>query len=373
MAHDATSSPGESEEHQSSPSRKARKQSRAGNSQQARAGDASASSSTHSQWQKKGKKAASEAARTQSYDNLLKRLVEHQAKALLPIFFQHLPIVRLEELTIELLIPPRRGDRVYKAYLRRADGSLKTVILQVEFEADDNQKMDKRLHVYHAVLHEKYELPVYSLLVYPFEVTGVSSPLIEDDDGTVIDIFHYRTLPLFNESALNYVEQGVVPMYGLLPVMKDTSDELLLKAIDAMVEYYGDNESLLRDELLCFRVLFERAHQLSAEEEARVERRLHMFDPLLENSPWVQAKLAESLEKGLAKGLAKGEARGEFHHAQEMVIRFVQRRFPSLGEVARTCVQQATQTRALNALMEQLWFAPDEFAARALLESTLLS
>ena len=86
-----------------------------------------------------------------------------------------------------------------------------------------------------------------------------------------------------------------------------------------------------------------------------------MFDPLLENSPWVQGKVVE------------GEARGELRQAQEMVIRFVQRRFPTLGELARAQMRQATQTSAINALMEQLWFAPDEFAARALLESIALS
>ena len=50
--------------------------------------------------------------------------------------------------------------------------------------------MDKRLHVYHDVLYEKYELPVRSLLVYPFEVKGVNPPLVEADDGEIIDIFY---------------------------------------------------------------------------------------------------------------------------------------------------------------------------------------
>ena len=90
-----------------------------------------------------------------------------------------------------------------------------------------------------------------------------------------------------------------------------------------------------------------------------------MFDPLLENSPWVQEKLAERE--------ARGEARGELHQAQKTVIRFVRRRFPTLAELASTRMRQATQTNAVNALLEQLWFASDEFAARALLESATLS
>ncbi len=194
-----------------------------------------------------------------------------------------------------------------------------------------------------------------------FEVTGVTPPLIEADDGEELLVLHYRTLPLAQQSAKTYVERGAVPMYGLLPVMQDTSDELLLKAIDEMVQWYGENESLLRDELLCFRVLLARAHRLPEQEMARVERRLRMFDPFLENDPWVKEKEA------------RGEARGELHQAREMIVRFVQRRFPALAELARTKMQHANQVVEVNALMEQLWFAPDEFAARALLETTPLT
>ena len=318
---------------------------------------------------KKRKKAATEAARTQGYDNLLKRLVEHQAEKLLPFFFPGKTIVRLEELTVELLIPPRRGDRVYKAYLRRADGTLKAVILQVEFEASDNQNMDKRLHVYHDVLYEKYGLPVRSLLVYPFEVKGVSPPLVERDDDEIIDIFYYSTLPLFKESAEKYIAQGAVPMYGLLPVMQDTSDELLLKAIDAMVHYYGDKESLLRDELLCFRVLFKRAHRLPPAEMVRVERRLRMFDPLLENDPWVQEKLAEREARGLAKGEARGETRGELKAARDFVTNLVRRRFPDLAILAEVRALQLEKPESLTLLFNQLVDAPDEQTARVILET----
>lgn len=185
--------------------------------------------------------------------------------------------------------------------------------------------------------------------------------MIEADDDEVLLTFTYRTLLLAQQSAKGYVEQGAVPLYGLLPVMEDTSDELLLKAIDDMVQYYGENESLLRDELLCFRVLLARAHRLPEPEMVRVERRLRMFDSLLEDDPWVKEKLAER------------EARVKLHQARETAVRFVQRRFPALTELAQTKMQHANQVEEVNALMEQLWVVPDEFAARALLEMTPLT
>jgi predicted transposase YdaD len=110
----------------------------------------------------------------QSYDNLLKRLVENQPAAILPWLFPDLGIEIVEELNVEVLLPPRRTDRVYRARLRKYGG--KMVILHVEFESTANTKMAKRLLIYHALLLEKHNLPVLSLIVYPFEGEGGAFP-----------------------------------------------------------------------------------------------------------------------------------------------------------------------------------------------------
>lgn len=89
-----------------------------------------------------------------------------------------------------------------------------------------------------------------------------------------------------------------------------------------------------------------------------------MFDPLLEDDPWVKEKVAESEARGMARGKAEGKA----EEARETLVRFVQRRFPSLAEMVRAKAASLNQIETLNALMEQLWFASDEYAARALLE-----
>lgn len=127
----------------------------------------------------------------------------------------------------------------------------------------------------------------------------VTSPLIEIRGQEEILSFHFRTLPLWKLDARVYVQQRAIPLYGLLPTMQQASDALLLQAIDDMVQFYGDDEAHLRDELLCFRVLLARAHRLPEAEMLRVERRIRMFDPLLDNDPWVKEKLAEGETRGL--------------------------------------------------------------------------
>src|ERR1700751_461893 len=113
-------------------------------------------------------------AQKQVYDNVLKRLVEKQATSVIPLLLGPEVLEVVEELTIEMLIPPRRTDRAYKT--RSEDG---LQVLDLEFETRASSTIDKRLLVYHAVLLEKYALPVTSVLIYPFEEPTVVSPLVE--------------------------------------------------------------------------------------------------------------------------------------------------------------------------------------------------
>ncbi|MEO7018663.1 MAG: hypothetical protein ABI234_00745 [Ktedonobacteraceae bacterium] len=268
-------------------------------------------------------------------------------------------IERIEELTVEMLIPPRRGDRVYKVFYKG-----EWHILHCEFESSSNSKMDKRLLVYHVLLWEKYELPIISIIVYPFQVTTVSSPLKERDaDGEILS-FRYRTVLLWKEDARHYINTQAVPFYGFLPAMDEITDDLLLHAIDDMVNYYRDDQQLLRDELLCFRVLLERAHRLPADEMLRVERRIHMFDPLLEESPWVKGKMAESKARGKTEGIAKGELQS----TKRIILKIIQNRFPALSTAAEKRVEGMKQIKALDTLIDQLMQASSESEARTALK-----
>jgi hypothetical protein len=55
-------------------------------------------------------------AQKQVYDNVLKRLVEKQADSVIPLLLGPLATEVVEELNIEMLIPPRRSDRAYMSF-----------------------------------------------------------------------------------------------------------------------------------------------------------------------------------------------------------------------------------------------------------------
>lgn len=294
-------------------------------------------------------------AQQQVYDNLFKRMLEDQPITLIPLLFPETATEVLEELNFEVLIPPRRTDRVYKSRSHKG-----VIVLHVEFETAANSKMDKRLLIYHSLLLEKYELPVTSIIVYPFEVSMVTPPLEELDGDKEILRFCYKTLALWQWDARKYFQERAIPLYGFLPAMEGTNDDMLIEAIDQMVKYYGNNEESLRNELLCFRTLLARAKRLPEAQLERVLRRIRMYDPFLEQDPWIKEKVAE--------GKAQGIAEGQLNYARNIFVDIVETRFPALGEIAKAKAAQIEHPEMLHILTNQILRVIDENAAHSLLE-----
>ncbi len=271
---------------------------------------------------------------------------------MLPYFLQD--VVYQETLDIEVIRPLLRIDRVYKILYQG-----EAHILHLEFETGSNNRMAARLLDYHAYLYRKYDLPVISIIVYPFRTTVAISPLEEISHAKTVLIFHFEVLPLWLLDAEKYVQEHAVAMYALLPAMNGANGQLIDRAIDEMVQYYQDDESTFAREICWLGIVLRRAEIVPLEEKRMIEERLAMFDDLMEKDPKMRRIRAE-IE-------ARGEARGEVKGARMMVLAFVQMRFPVLLDQARKKVKRVTTANALQQLFQQLISAADEDAARSLL------
>ena len=130
----------------------------------------------------------------QPYDVSLKGVFEENVTRIVP---RIVPGMRIErELTVEMIRPALRGDKVYLAWYRD-----RWHILHVEFESGDNVHMPMRLLTYHSILHEDYHdefahYPVISIIVYPFQVNHLpTSPYMEMSGDEVLLVFHFLVVP----------------------------------------------------------------------------------------------------------------------------------------------------------------------------------
>lgn len=163
--------------------------------------------------------------------------------------------------------------------------------------------------------------------------------------------------------APTFMQSRPIPLYGLLPAMGGVESSLLMEAIEDMVQFYQGNSDHLRDELLCFLVLLNRAKPLPDEEMETVLRRIRMFDPLLEEDPWVQ----EYGGRRKAEGEARGELKGKAEGIRQSVEVVVQTRFPDLLELVMERLKGTQDPTVLQQILVALSVAQDENRARRFL------
>ncbi|MDQ6659778.1 MAG: hypothetical protein M3Z24_02290, partial [Chloroflexota bacterium] len=208
---------------------------------------------------------------------------------------------------------------------------------------------------------DKHRKPVISMIIYPFETSIPEPPFREMSGEEALLTFHYRVLCLWKLDAQLFMTDHVVSMYTLLPAMKGANASLLLQAISEMEQHYPTKK--LGDHLLRFRTIMRRSGTLLLQDKQIIEERLHMFDSLLDQDPYLQKKWA--FEKEL------GRAEGEIQGLRRAIVNLVKKRFPTLVDLAQQRTKQINTPDVLDQLFGQLLDTPDESVARQLLSTPL--
>lgn len=210
---------------------------------------------------------------------------------------------------------------------------------------------------------EKYnendeDIPIITYVIYPFRMPQGEPGVLEEFEDEELLRFRHREIHLRKLDARLCTQAHAVPLYGLLPAMDCTSERLLNEAIDDMVQYYKSREDddHLRDELLCFQTLLQRAKRLPAVQTKNVLRRIRMFDSLLREDPWVQ-EYGDEREAG-------GEVKGRVEATRYNIIMLVHARFPALAELVVGRVEQIPNLEALQKILMAVSTAQDESHAR---------
>jgi hypothetical protein len=217
----------------------------------------------------------------------------------------------------------------------------------MELQTDAEKNMAFRMLVYNLELYDKYQLPVISVVLYPFE-TSIPDPAFQVEGSSKTRIrFDHDVLCLWTIEAEPFLRRHVVSMYTLLPAMKGITASMLLQAIAEMEQHYtGDH---LSRHLRRFRTILRRSRTLAEQDKQIVEGKMRSYDSLLESDPEIQQMKAQV--------------------GQEYVMLVVEARFPALLEIAQRQVAQLNKNDDLNRLMKQIILAPDEKTARWVLDT----
>ena len=140
------------------------------------------------------------------YDRALKALMEDHAAEMLPELLPGAELVSIEN--TELNRPNLRADLVYLIKYRGEPR-----ILNLELQTASDSKMNYRMLQYFVELLGRYEMPIISMVMYPFE-TNVLEPILRKESGTGTSLsFQHEILRLWLEDAEQCLRRGVVSMY----------------------------------------------------------------------------------------------------------------------------------------------------------------
>ena len=341
----------------------------------------------------------------QPYDTSLKTWVKEDPAHIIPLL---LPGATFQEaVDVEAIKPTMRADRVFKVLYRG-----KLCVMDIEFESGADDKMRARLLTYSAILYFEYELPVISIIVYPFRTTIATSPLVIEIADEEMIKFRFFTLPLFTLEAEKYIQEHLTCMYPLLPTMQGANAAVIGQAVAELATLYREDDVTLAQQLVWMELLLERTTTIAPEEKARIQGDIKVYDALWEEHPKVkrikaQARAevekaraearaetekakaetekakaeaekakAEALEKSVAEALekARAEARVKEIEAQttrDNIVRIVQVRFPELVDLAQQAVTHIAGVDGLKLLLNQVAGANDETVARTILQLSI--
>ena len=283
----------------------------------------------------------------QVYDTSFKDWVSQQPSTILPVL---LPGARYEAtLDVETILPVMRMDKAFKILYHG-----KEYLLDLEFRVKEDTKLKSRLLVYNSVLYHKHNLPVITIVVYPFRVVKAISPL----HIPKILTFRFKILALFELNAEDFVRRHHACMYPLLPAMENVRVELMDRVLRELVELYQDDEATLSQQIIWLKLLLERTGTVTDLEKERIRGRLNMFEQLFEESPMIQEMRQQSLEKGEMRAL------------QRTLVNLVRVKYPDLAELVQQQADHFSEPEPLELLIQQVGTASDVSIVRKLLESS---
>ncbi len=292
------------------------------------------------------------AQQAQIYNSTLKEWIQQQPGAIIAVLLPG--AIYQETLDIEVIRPTFRADKVFRVLYEDEE-----YILHIEFESGSDKSMSSRLLVYNAVLYNEHELPVISIIVYPFRTRLAQSPLHIRTKRDEILTFHFKTLPLFTLEAEQFIQEHISCMYPLLPTMHGANTALIQQAMDELAALYREDEITLSQQLIWMEIFLERTDTISKSEKYDIQEKLDMYDKLWDENPKVQRIRAES------------EAKGKVETLQNMLVTTIELRFPALSDLAKRQVLRIQKPDALDLLFRQITVASDENFVRSILTSSV--
>ncbi len=211
-------------------------------------------------------------------------------------------------------------------------------LLLTELQLHDDARMARRMRAYAALAEEKYDLPVYAVVLHLLPPGKASGPIAcyHGEFKGLVAHQDYRVVKAWEIEATEVLERDVLALVPYVPLMKGAGE----KEIQAGAQLLRQRN--VGEEMEVVLALF--ASFVMEPEKIRKLMRWNMV--ILKESPWYQEILQEGQQEGRQEGRQEEGRRG--------ILRLFDVRFNPSPEVMRGLEQQLRDVKDLVDLEELL-------------------
>ncbi|MFL5664365.1 MAG: hypothetical protein ACJ8BW_23925 [Ktedonobacteraceae bacterium] len=300
------------------------------------------------------------------YDSNLKQLVGAYAQDFVTWLLKGAAVIR------ELPTHLNRAIDVDSLYEVMLDGQ--KFIFHLEFQRSRDVDMAKRVLEYNVFASCKFDCTVVSFILYlKKESPIIESPLVRKlPNGEEILRFNFVTIKLWEISTDELKRTGLIGLLPLLPLTRDGAKQEVVEEV--VIKLLDLSDKSMQASLLSITFTLASLAFNTQEDKNWLIGRFKMFQDILRDTEiyklimeeghekgvaeGIQKGVAEGIQKGRAEGIQKGRAEGklegiqeqqqrELEHQRQMLLRFVQARFPGLLQFA---TRQVATIRDINIL-----------------------
>ena len=204
------------------------------------------------------------------------------------------------------------------------------ILLHIEFQRNRDSKMDERLWEYNLKATRKYKCPVWSVVIYLKDDGKVAkAPLIRElPNGRVVHHFDFEVIRLWEISAKELKQKGLVGLLPLLPLTKGGAQREVIE--EAIVELMPAGEEPKSELLTLMYGLASLAFEDETDQEWLIRRFTRMYDILRETRAYqemTKESREEGRQEGLEEGLEKGRQEGKLEALRQTLLTIAQERF----------------------------------------------
>jgi predicted transposase/invertase (TIGR01784 family) len=269
------------------------------------------------------------------HDRLFKELLSNFFPDFIALFFPditaYLEPNSLAFLPQEVFTDVTSGERKIADLVVQAEftNQPSLFIIHLEHQSSSEADFNKRMFRYFARLHEKYDLPVYPIVLFSFDTPHRPEPdsyQVQFPGWTVLE-FNYRVIQLNRLQWQDFVNQQNPVASALMSKMRiDAQERPTVKLVSLqLLASLGLNPAQVQ----LISGFIDTYLKLNAEEEEMFQAELARIEPVQQEEIMeiVTSWMEQGIQRGLQQGLQQGRQQGEL----ALVMRLLTRR---LGAVA---------------------------------------